>query len=1050
MHTFYFSLLLQAQRLRVFIVVLGLLAGFTALHAQNDKKADDDYLGANGLFNLGLYEQAIGSYQEFLKNYPNHSKVINVRYGMGISHFQLKQYDKAAEELGKVVGDPKCPDKPRANLFWGQSLLMLRKPANAEGAFAAGIKALPASKDEALLSNLQVSQLEALFQQKKWKNVVGVAKTLKGKVGDRSTRVAFQGAFALYELKQFKEAGTALASLKPSVKNTPYEQQTHFLLAESLREQKQFPLAIREFEVAAGLKGDFATEALYRLGFLQFNQRNYKAAAKNFDDFRVKYRDSVGKEKPEQFQDALIYLGRSQMELSQYAVAEKVFSDLAGESKAGAKVFLWQCRVLNRQKKYADAVKVLDDTIKKFPNDSEMPNLLFDLANNNLGLDNFAEAGKAFDDLRKTKPDFAQMGDLLRLNALCKHRTKDFAGSLKLCGDFLNDHKDHGFAGDVTFLEAENQFFLNQEAKAIDSYGSFLVNYKTHVQVNAARMRVGQSHYKLKNWTKALASLEPLVKVNSKGLVFDQLEFLVADIHYQLGDWAKAVPAYLQFVETKPKSTNADTALIKAGLASEELKKKGDAIAAYKKLESSYADSIHLPHARLQLGVLYYNGKKYADARAVLQKVAALKEHKLRPNVEYYLGWVALGEKELAVAAQQFGVVADNFPKHELAGDCRLQQGAMLLDVENFADAQKALEKFIADYTKHEKIDQATYQLGFSQMKQDQWLAALANFAKVTAESDWRDDALYQSAWCQKGSGKSQNAVPHYEELLAEFPKSPLANASSLELAELEYEAKKLNEVIRRLQGLIVTKPKKDLLSRAQYRLGWAHFDLKNFAEAAKVYEAMLSAAPEDLLVTAAYQAGESRLQSTPSQPAEALVNFQKAIKAKKPAEPSQVVLQEQALLRVGLCQGKLPVPKWVDSEKAFKQFMVAYPKHDHIRTARHGLGQALKNQEKYDVALKEFESVLSEAIRDELGAHSQFLLGECYLERKMYDQAIAEYVKVETLYAFPQWQSKAIYEMGKALDGKGDKTNALAQYKRLIQKFPDTPAAAAAKEELK
>ena len=231
-------------------------------------------------------------------------------------------------------------------------------------------------------------------------------------------------------------------------------------------------------------------------------------------------------------------------------------------------------------------------------------------------------------------------------------------------------------------------------------------------------------------------------------------------------------------------------------------------------------------------------------------------------------------------------------------------------------------------------------------MKQDQWEPALANFAKVPETSEWRDDALYQSAWCKKGAGKNQDAVAHYEELLAEFSESPLANTSTLELAELEYEAKKLNEVIRRLQGLIVKKPKKDLLTRAQYRLGWAHFDQKNFAEAATAFEDMLAGAPEDLLVTAAYQAGESRLKT--KEWAKALVNYQKAVKAKKPSAPDQVVLQEQALLHVGHCQGQLPNPKWADVEKTFKQFITNYPEHDHIRTAQHGLGKALKNREKY------------------------------------------------------------------------------------------------------
>ena len=96
MKTFASSLHLQAHRLVGLIAAMCLLAGISTLQAQNDKKADDAYLGANGLFNLGLYEQAIGAYGAFLRKYPTHPKVINVQYGMGISHFQLKQYDKAA------------------------------------------------------------------------------------------------------------------------------------------------------------------------------------------------------------------------------------------------------------------------------------------------------------------------------------------------------------------------------------------------------------------------------------------------------------------------------------------------------------------------------------------------------------------------------------------------------------------------------------------------------------------------------------------------------------------------------------------------------------------------------------------------------------------------------------------------------------------------------------------------------------------------------------------------------------------------------------------
>ena len=99
MQAFAFPLHLQARRLGGLIAGLCLLAGFFSIQAQNDKKADDAYLGANALFNLGLYEQAIGAYGAFLRKYPSHPKVINVQYGVGISHFQLKQYNKVMQKI---------------------------------------------------------------------------------------------------------------------------------------------------------------------------------------------------------------------------------------------------------------------------------------------------------------------------------------------------------------------------------------------------------------------------------------------------------------------------------------------------------------------------------------------------------------------------------------------------------------------------------------------------------------------------------------------------------------------------------------------------------------------------------------------------------------------------------------------------------------------------------------------------------------------------------------------------------------------------------------
>ena len=807
------------------LVVACLCAGFPTAQAQADPLADDAYLKANRLFNLGLFEQAIMAYRNYLKKFPTHSKRVSGQYGMGISHFKLKQYDRSVAVLGKVVGNRNCPDVPRANLFWGQSLLMTKKPGNAEGAFDTGIQALPkpvkTPEDLALLANLKEMRLEALYQQKKWKDVVAATAALKGKGGNRSTRVDFQGAFALFQLKQYPESGAAFTALKPGVKGTQLQQQTHFLLGECLRQQNKIPEAIVEFEVAAGLLGADASAALYRVGMLQFSRENFKAAAKHFDEFRMKFK---GRVKPGQYQEAQIFLGRAQVELRQFKQAEKLFADLATDPKAGAKVFLEQGRMLQRQKKYAEAVKVLTGALKKYPADPLLPELLYDFANNHLGLKNFAAAGQAFDDLHRAKPDFSEMADLLHRNAVCKHNTKKYEASLALCGEFLKAHANHSYRGDVSFLAAENQFHLGHHARAITAYGDFLDTHKAHKKTNAARMRVGEMEFELKNWAKALASLEPLRLAKVVGREFDQLEFLVAEIYFRQENFAKALPAYLQFVETKPQSTNADLALIKAGMVSEELKQSRDAIAAYQKLESKYAESPHLPHARLQLGMLQYHRKKYAEAKVVLQKVAALEKHELRPNAGYYLALVELGQGNAAAAAEQFGALAGGFPRHELAAEARLREGLAQLQAEKFAEAQKAFQKFIADHPEHPLIRHGRLGLGRALLKQknaeaalltlalvvrgeqldelgaeaqfligecylglNEFDLALAEFKKVEAFKlfdEWQANALYGQAVALEGKGEAALATEQLKNLVTKFRRSGAARKAREKLKQ--------------------------------------------------------------------------------------------------------------------------------------------------------------------------------------------------------------------------------------------------------------------------
>ena len=98
-----------------------------------------------------------------------------------------------------------------------------------------------------------------------------------------------------------------------------------------------------------------------------------------------------------------------------------------------------------------------------------------------------------------------------------------------------------------------------------------------------------------------------------------------------------------------------------------------------------------------------------------------------------------------------------------------LQQAIVLGAAQEHAQAQQALELFLKEHPKHEMAGQVYYRIGIGLMEQKQWPAAIAQFANVPAKNDWRDDALYRSAWCERRADNKLKAIPFYKELLEQF-----------------------------------------------------------------------------------------------------------------------------------------------------------------------------------------------------------------------------------------------------------------------------------------
>ena len=846
-------------------------------------------------------------------------------------------------------------------------------------------------------------------------------------------------------------------------------------------------------------KHEMAGHAHHGLGLCHFNLKDYTAAARelkaaaksrgpslpNSVEVNLLLGQALMKKEPADFEDAeeafgtsLKSLGFSKSGIFSQSWDEKNVKEWLGKTKDAARkrvaadVFLGLLEATYFQGDWKSVLKkaaAFEALIQKTSAEQRV-RVFTGEAFEKTG--NFKAAAEAYAFGAKLEGNDASSA-LFSLGMVRLNRLRDYMGAAKDFHSFTVKYRNNEKQPDAAFNEALcyfQSYFTGKDdhlIEAVDRFNAFAKANPRNRLADTARFYAGKLQHSQKQWKAALASLEPILSNPEPAL--SQLVFLVADCHHRLEHWDKAAKFYMQFAKGNETALNADVALHNAGMAFTILDRPDldKAIAAYELLERKCPRSPTLPSARLKMGIIHYTAGRFEKAQGPLNKIPV--GHSLRADADYFLAWTDLDNQNPAGAAKRFGQLSARLeksaPGHRFIPLAKLYQGIAEFERGHFGDAEKTLTGFVANFSEHKMLYEAAFNLGQAQMELRKWGDAIRSFNKVANESPLHHRALYQSGRSKRFGDKDAEAIPFYKEFLKHYSNNPMANDVAFELAELEFEKGGQNggaDSVKRLTALLDKKPNAVLRQKTLFKLGIVQFSEKNHEASAMAFEEMLKGPPVGLAIDAAWQAGEARRLVAISQNGDvrdkesraALKNYNLALTAKVPAKANPARLQDlarfqqQALLRIGETEARLE--QWQASQKAYEQFIKVNPKHVLIRTAFQGLGWAMQNQEEYPAAIESLEKAVADGTRDDVAARAQFLLGECYLELENYDKAIIEFSKVERLYLFPAWQSKAAYELAQSLLRQGDRDGARRQFQRLVKVYPDTPAATAATSALK
>jgi len=587
----------------------------------------------------------------------------------------------------------------------------------------------------------------------------------------------------------------------------------------------------------------------------------------------------------------------------------------------------------------------------------------------------------------------------------------------------------------------------------VKAYEEFLRRFPENPLKGKAVFRLGMACFRLERFDQAAASLEGIAEAARVDETFRPALLALGDIHFKRDEWKEAERRLSEFLAPGWEVAGADDAMLKLGLAQQRQEQHEAALATYDRFLERFEERPHRVQVLFERGqALLALGRAEEAGRAFQGVLKADAKSRFAAYALNHLGALATKKGDYESAARLFGKATVEASSDELSADTLFREALSLIAAKRFAEAQSKLDQFLQRFPAHERAAEAAAQRAIVLSRQDRHKEALSAMEEVESrfgsklERSLRASLAYEQAWNLRELGRVEEAATAYRALMDEGAPASYRTHALLEAAGLEMLAKRYAEAAALLRQLVGPMDSSDaslpadVHEQALYRLGVCEFELDHAREAATFFDQFIEEFPDSaLLASASFYGGEAHFQL--GRVEDAVTHLSRVVER---FEDDAVFAP--AMLRLGeaLAQRQL----WARSERVFTDFLSRFGDSPQWFQAQFGLGWARENQKRYDEAVSAYQIVTARH-QGPTAARAQFQIGECLFAKGQLEDAVRELLKVDILYAYPEWSAASLYEAGRCFEKLNKTAEARTQFKEVAERHKETHWAELASQRL-
>jgi TolA-binding protein len=557
----------------------------------------------------------------------------------------------------------------------------------------------------------------------------------------------------------------------------------------------------------------------------------------------------------------------------------------------------------------------------------------------------------------------------------------------------------------------EGAFFVAQKAFAdgfyevsVDLLKRFLKDYPDSSKQAQANLLIGRCYFQQNRFLDALNKFEELLNQPQAKDLKDAVLYWIAEVHFKGNSFDKAASFYKRLIDEFPNSPYLAASLYSLGWCLFEEEKFNEALRYFEVVEKRFSQEPQAQDMPFKIIECLYNLKDYA----------VLKE-----KVKNYL---KLYSKDTFSQAYLYFYFAE--------ADYYLG---------NFNEAIQGYSKVIQN-SRDEKI-QALSKLGmgWSYLKSKRYKEAGDTFSEIMTSSLDKKSTdvllLGKAILCYQTNRFSQ-AKSLYHELLNTTSDALVLIQAYLGKADAFYSLAEYTEAIDVYKEVLdrtnLGSIPPEIIDKLHYNLAWAYLKQAEFKEAIKEFQKIVRSSEDKIFkISALCQIGDTYQDSGDYQKAQE--TYDTILKDYPDSFYSDYVQYQLGLTM-------LKVSNYDGAIMSFLALKKNYPESKLIDDATYALGLAYFQKQDYNSSKEAFQKFKEEFKDSNLRPQGLYLLGTSLYNLGKFPEAIEVFKDIIRMYSQDlELVQKAEYEIADCFYQMGDEKGAMARFKTLRSKYPDS-----------